>query len=71
MAGRQVNMRLVVVTVLAMASIVISDTEVEREILESEHVDAPVAAALVRGDDADYGECDKVIFVSLIPCIIR
>ena len=30
-------------TVLAMASIVISDTEVEREILESEHVDAPVS----------------------------
>ena len=58
-------------TVIAMASIVISDTEVEREILESEHVEAPVAAALVRGDDADYGECDKVIFVSLIPCIIR
>merc|ERR1712013_144062 len=33
-----------------------SDTEAEREILESEHVDAPVAAALVKGDDADYGE---------------
>ena len=68
MAGRQVNMRLVLVTVLAMASIVISDTEVEREILESEHVDAPVAAALVKGDDADYGECANVSFAPLILC---
>lgn len=52
MAGRQVNMILVVVKVIAMASLVITDTE----ILDSVHVDAPVAAALVKGDDADYGE---------------
>ena len=71
MAGRIVNMRLVVVTMIAMASSVLIDTEVEGEILKSEQVDAPVAAALVKGEDADYGECDKVIFVSLIPCIIR
>jgi len=56
MAGRQVNMILVVVKVIAMASLVFSDSEVGTEILDSGHVDAPVAAALVKGDDADYGE---------------
>ena len=67
MAGRQVNMRRVTVTLLAMASLVISDTEVGSEILDSEHVDAPVAAALVKGDDADYGKYISLFFKTLIP----
>ena len=71
MAGRIVNMRLVVVTMIAMASSVLIDTEVEGEILKSEQDDAPVAAALVKGEDADYGECDKVIFASLMLCVNR
>jgi len=61
-AGRQVNMILVVVKVIAMASLVFSDSEVGTEILDSVHVDAPVAAALVKGDDADYGEYNREVF---------
>ena len=67
MAGRQVNMRRVTVTLIAMASLVISDTEEGSGMLDSELIDAPVAAALVKGDDADYGKYISLFSNHLFP----
>ena len=59
-------MRRVLGLVVAITTIVLSDTDERSELLESEDlVDAPVAAALVDGEDADYGESLSLSFALL------